>query len=265
MTTIHPTAIVEDGARLGDEVTIGPYCTVGPHVTIGDRVTLRSHVVLTGRTEIGAGTAIHPFAVIGGEPQDLSYKGEETGVTIGENCLIREYANVHRGTARGRQHTVVGPNCFLMVGAHVAHDCVVGRNVILVNQATLGGHATVGDFAVIGGLSAVQQRIRVGAYAFIGGVTGVTLDIIPYATALGERAELAGLNLIGLKRRGVDRATIHAMRAAYRELFFGDGSAEERQERIVAEYGSVPQVMTIIDFVREGNGRPLCQPREPFS
>ncbi|MFO1183971.1 MAG: acyl-ACP--UDP-N-acetylglucosamine O-acyltransferase [Bauldia sp.] len=262
MSAIHSTAIVEAGARLGADVSIGAYSMIGPDVVLGDNVTLGPHVFITGRTTIGAGTRISPYAVIGGEPQDIGYRGEPSTVSVGTNCVIREHVTIHRGTARGRMQTVIGPDCFLMVGVHVAHDCVVGHHVILVNQATLGGHVQVGDYAILSGLVAVQQRQRVGAHAFVGGLTGVMRDVIPFGIALGERAELGGLNLVGLKRRGFDRPTIHALRAAYRMVFFGDDSFDERVERTAEQFADIPPVMEMIEFIRTAGKNGLCLPRD---
>ena len=263
MADINPTAIVEEGARLAANVRVGPFCTVGADVILGPGVALRSHVIVTGRTEIGAGTLIHAFAAIGGSPQDMSYKDEPTAVRIGERCTIHENATVHRGTARGKGVTTIGNDCFLMVGAHVAHDCVVGDHVVLTNCATLGGHVEVGEYAILGGLAAVQQRCRVGPHAFIGALTGVTTDVIPFGMAVGHRAELNGLNIVGMKRRGFDRPAIHASRAAYRAIFFGTGgSLSERVEQVAREYAEVPAVMSIVKFIRAGNGTALCIPRD---
>src|SRR5436305_6898797 len=228
MSDIHPTAIVEDGARLGEGVRIGAYAMVGPDVVLGAGTIVHPHARISGRTEIGAGGRIFSFAAVGGEPQDTSYRDEPTSVVIGSDCIIREYATVHRGTARGRGRTVVGNKCFLMIGAHVAHDCVVADNVLMVNHATLGGHCEVGEHAILGGLAAVQQHCRIGAHAFIGGLTGVPTDVIPFASAIGERARLGGLNIVGLKRRGFDRPTMYALRAAYKAIFSGKGTRLER-------------------------------------
>ncbi len=261
MKGIHPTAIVEDGARLGDEVTIGPYSLVGRDVLIEDGVVLESHVIVRGCTTIGARTRVSPFAAIGGEAQDLSYKDEKTAIVIGPDCVIREYATVHRGTAKGRGTTTVGAHCFLMIGAHVAHDCLVGDHVILTNQSTLGGHAEVGDYAILGGLAAVQQRTRVGAHAFIGGLSGITRDIIPFVMVSGHRDKLAGINVRGLKRRGFDKETIHALRAAYEAFFFSTGSRAERLERLTERFGEIPAVCQMIEFIRATGDRPLSLPR----
>jgi UDP-N-acetylglucosamine acyltransferase len=261
MRRIHPTAIVEDGARIGAGVGIGAFSIVGRDVTLGDGVTLESHVVIEGRTTVGQRTRINAFSVIGGEPQDLAYRGEATEVEIGPDCIIREHVTIHRGTSRGRGKTTVGAHCFFMVAAHVAHDCVVGDRVILTNQATLGGHTVVGEYAILGGLAAVQQRSRVGAHAFIGGVTAVDADIAPFAMALGDRARLAGINVRGLKRRGFDHETIHALRAAYNAFFFSSGTRVERLAAVAERFGSVPAVAQFIEFIRASGDTRLILPR----
>jgi UDP-N-acetylglucosamine acyltransferase len=263
MADIHPTAIVAASARIGDGVTIGPYSIVGGEVVLGDRVRLRSHVVVDGKTTIGAGTDIYPFASIGEAPQDIGYRDEPTEVSVGENCIIREQVTIHRGTAKGRGRTTVGSNCFFMVGSHVAHDCVVGDRVTLVNHATIGGHVEVGDYAILGGLSAVQQRLRIGAHAFVGGHSGIAGDLIPFGIGVGRGARLGGLNIVGLKRRGFDRPTIHALRAAYRTIFFGTGSSlAERVDVVAEEYSDIPAVMMVVNFIRAGDGTALCVPRD---
>jgi UDP-N-acetylglucosamine acyltransferase len=262
MTEIHPTAIVDKGFQAGKGVRIGPFCIVGPDVVLGDNVELRSNVIVTGRTTIGANTVVFPFATIGEAPQDMGYRDEPTELVIGEKCTIHEYATLHRGTVKGRGRTVVGNNCFLMVSAHVAHDCIVGNNVVLTNCATLGGHVEVGDYAILGGLSAVQQRTRIGAHSFIGGLTAVTTDLIPFGMAVGKRGELAGLNLVGMKRRGFDRASIHALRGAYRVVFFGTGTREERLAEAERQFPNVAVVKMLADFIRASGNNPLCLPRE---
>jgi len=261
MGDIHKSAIVEDGARIGAGVRIGPYSIVERDVVLEDDVVIHSHVVVSGRTTIGAGTAIYPFAAIGGPPQDTSYKGEPTTVVVGPNCIIREHATINRGTARGRGETRIGANCFLMIASHIAHDCLVGDRVVLVNNATIGGHVEIGEHAILGGLAAIQQHCRVGAHAFIGGLSGVNSDVIPFASAIGERAELGGLNVVGLKRRGFDRPTIHALRAAYQAIFNGGGTRAERVERVAEKYPEVDPVMMMVEFIRKGGDRPLCSPR----
>jgi UDP-N-acetylglucosamine acyltransferase len=262
MSIIHPTAIVEDGARLGADVTVGAFSIVGSGVTLEDGVTLDAHVLIRGRTVVGARTRVAAFAVIGGEAQDLSYKGEETSLIIGPDCVIRENVTIHRGTARGHGVTTIGANCFLMIGAHIAHDCVLGNNVILTNQAMLGGHAEIGDFAILGGVVAVLQRTRIGAHAFIGGMTGVTRDIIPYGIGTGRIARLAGINVLGLKRRGYDKPTLHAIHLAYNGFFKTKGPRNERLAAVTEAYGSVPAVAAMLDFIRASGNRPLALPRE---
>jgi UDP-N-acetylglucosamine acyltransferase len=262
MFEVHPTAIVEDGAKVGNGVRVGAFSIIGRDVELEDDVVVHSHAMVTGHTRIGRGTTIFPYAAVGGPPQDTSYRDEPTSVLIGEKCILREHVTVHRGTARGRGQTVIGAGSFLMIGAHVAHDCVIGKSVVLVNAATLAGHVEVGDHAILGGLSAIQQHCRVGAHAFIAGISGIATDVIPFASAIGQRAELGGLNIVGLKRRGFDRATIHALRAAYREIFGADGSRNDRVDRVAAKYPDVPAVMMIVDFIRKGGDRPLCSPRD---
>jgi UDP-N-acetylglucosamine acyltransferase len=261
MGDIHKSAIVEDGARIGAGVRIGAYSIIERDVVIEDNVTIQSHVVVSGHTTIGAGSTLYPFAAIGSPPQDTSYKGEPTTVVIGANCIIREHATVNRGTARGRGETRIGANCFLMIASHVAHDCQVSDRVVLVNNATLGGHVEVGEHAIISGLAAVQQHCRIGAHAFIGGLSGVNSDVIPFVSAIGERAELGGLNVVGLKRRGFDRPTIHALRAAYQAIFNGGGTRAERIDRVAEKYPDVEPVMMMVDFIRKSGDRPLCTPR----
>ncbi len=261
MGDIHKSAIVEDGARIGANVRIGPYSIIERDVVLEDNVVVHSHVMVSGHTTIGAGTALYPFAAIGGPPQDTSYKGEPTTVVVGPNSIIREHATINRGTARGRGETRIGANCFLMIASHVAHDCLLADRVVLVNNATLGGHVEVGEHAIVSGLAAVQQYCRIGAHAFIGGLSGVNSDVIPFASAIGERAELGGLNVVGLKRRGFDRPTIHALRAAYQAIFNGGGTRAERLERVAQTYPDVDPVMMMVEFIRKSGDRPLCTPR----
>ena len=261
MASIHPTAIVEDGARVGAEVTIGAFSIVGREATLGDGVRLAAHVIISGRTSVGARTRIAAFAVIGGEPQDVTYRGEATAVEIGPDSVIREHVTIHRGTARGRGTTTIGAHCFMMVGSHVAHDCIVGDHAIFTNQATIGGHTTVGDYAILGGLTAVQQRCRVGAHAFVGGLTGVDGDVAPFVMALGERARLAGVNVRGLKRRGYDREVIHALRSAYNAFFFSSGSRAERIASVTERFGTVPVVAEFVEFIRASDEHRLILPR----
>lgn len=257
---IHPTAIVEEGAQIAPDATVGPWCHVSSQATLAAGVVLKSHVVVDGRSEIGPRTIVYPFAVIGGPPQHLSYKGEDTGLKIGADCIIREHSTANLGTPAGRGVTVIGDNCFMMTGAHVAHDCIVGPNVIFANNATLGGHVVVEEGVFLGGLSAVHQHCRVGAFAFIGGCAAVTTDVIPYGSATGNHAELASLNIVGMKRRGMSRATIHDLRGLYKMLFADEGSFQERIGAAAARYARCEEAMRIIRFIREDTKRPLMAP-----
>jgi UDP-N-acetylglucosamine acyltransferase len=260
--TIHPTAIVEDGARLAGDVTIGPYCTVGRDATLGEGVELISHAVVAGRTRIGARTRIWPFASIGHQPQDLKYRGEESWLEIGADCMIREHVTMNPGTTGGGMHTRVGSGGLFMMGCHVGHDCQIGDNVVMANNATLAGHVEIGDCAILGGLSAVHQFVRIGAYAMVGGMTGVDKDVIPYGSVLGNRAELGGLNVVGLKRRGFSRETIHALREAYQMVFHGPGTLAERAAQAAAAYPDVGAVQTLAEFILTDTARNFCTPRE---
>jgi UDP-N-acetylglucosamine acyltransferase len=261
MTKIHPTAIVEPGARLAESVSIGPYCVVGSEVELQDSVELMSHVVIAGRTAIGAGTRIFPFASIGHAPQDLKYKGEASRLEIGRANVIREHVTMNPGTSGGGMVTRVGDNCLFMVGAHVAHDCRIGDGVIMVNNATLAGHVVIGDYAVLGGLSAVHQFVRIGKHAMIGGITGVERDVIPYGQAVGDRARLVGLNIVGLQRRGFSREQIQGLRTAYQMLFSEGGTLAERVEEVARQYPDVEPVSDIVAFIRADSPRGLCRPQ----
>jgi UDP-N-acetylglucosamine acyltransferase len=260
MVEIHPTAIIDPKAKLGVDVAIGPYCVVGPDVELGDGVRLISHVVIDGRTRIGAKTIIYPFASIGHRPQDLKYHGELSTLEIGSNNQIREYVTMNPGTEGGGMVTRVGDNGLFMMSVHVAHDCQIGNNVILANNATLAGHVAVGDYVIIGGLAAVQQFVRIGAHAMIGGMSGVESDVIPFGMVKGERAHLAGLNIVGLERRGFGREDIQALRSAYRMLFASEGKMAERLEDVAERYKTHPLVDNVIAFIRDRNNRALCQP-----
>ncbi len=260
-TLIHPSAIVDPQAQIGNDVEIGPFCIVGANVRLGNGVRLLSHVVVDGRTNIGDGTIVYPFAALGLRPQDLKFHNEPSSLKIGANNQIREYVTMHPGTEGGGMVTRVGDNGLFMIGVHIAHDCQIGDNVIFSNNATLGGHVRVDDFALIGGMSAVHQFVRIGAYAIIGGMSGVEKDVIPFGLVKGERAHLAGLNLIGLERRGFSRDDVRDLRAAYRMLFAPEGTLGERLEETAEHYIKQPQVTRIIDFIRKGSDRPLCQPK----
>jgi UDP-N-acetylglucosamine acyltransferase len=259
--TIHATAIVEGGARIAENVTIGPYCAIGPHVTLGEGVELTSHVVVTGHTQIGTGTRIWPFASIGHQPQDLKYRGEKSFLEIGANCMIRENVTVNTGTDGGGLYTRVGANCLLMAGCHVAHDCQIGINTVLANNVILAGHVEIGEFSILGGMTAVHQFVRIGAFAMVGGMSGVNKDVIPYGSVIGNRAELRGLNMVGLKRSDVDRDTIQALWGAYRMIFADGGALVERAARASETYPDVAPVQRISEFIGAGSKRNFCTPR----
>ena len=261
MTQIHSTAIIEQGARLGEGAVIGPYCCVGGMVELGDGVRLHSHAVVAGRTTIGPNTHVYPFASIGHPPQDLKYKGEESELVIGANNVIREHATMNPGTAGGGMITRIGNNCLFMVGAHVAHDCDIANHVVMANNATLAGHVAVDDFAILGGLSAVHQFCRIGRHAMIGGMSGVENDVIPYGSVTGNRARLDGLNIVGLRRRGFSRSEVAAMRKAYRLLFAHEGTMAERLEDVAEMYKDNDAVMEIVGFIRSDSSRAICQPK----
>lgn len=259
---IHPTSIVEAGARLGAGVTIGPFCTVGADVSLGDGVELISHVAVAGRTAIGPRTRIFPFASIGHQPQDLKFKGEPSTLTVGADCLIREGVTMNPGTEGGGMSTTVGDRCAFLANSHVGHDCHVGNSVIFSNNVMLAGHCQIGDFAILGGGAAAIQFARIGAHSFLGGMSGLENDLIPYGMALGNRAYLSGLNIVGLQRRGFSRADIHDLRRAYRALFAAEGTLVERMEDVAQEFGNHPIVQEIIQFIRDGGKRSICTPRE---
>lgn len=260
--TIHPSAIVDPAAKLGEGVSIGPFCVVGPDVTLGDGVRLVSHVAVDGRTSIGPETVIYPFASIGHRPQDLKFHGEPSELVIGARNQIREHVTMNPGTEGGGMITRVGDDGLFMMGSHVAHDCIVGDHVIMANNATLGGHVTLGDYVIIGGLSAVRQFVRIGSHAMIGGMSGVENDVIPFGLVMGDRARLAGLNLVGLERRGFKKDDIHALRAAYRMLFGPEGTFAERVDEVGRDFGERALISDVLSFIRAKEARSLCQPRE---
>jgi UDP-N-acetylglucosamine acyltransferase len=259
---VHPSAIVEPGARLEKGVSIGPFCHVGPGAALEEGVSLVSHVSVAGATTVGARTKIYPFASIGHPPQDLKYRGEPVRLVIGEDCLIREGVTMNPGTAGGGGETRVGARCVLLANAHVAHDCKLGEDVILSNNVMLAGHCEIGDFAILSGGAATHQFVRIGAHAFIGGLAGVEHDVIPFGMALGNRAALAGLNIVGLKRRGFDRDAIHDLRRLYRQLFATEGTLKERVDALSGEFGERTEARLILDFIREGGDRAICVPRQ---
>jgi UDP-N-acetylglucosamine acyltransferase len=261
MTDIHPTAVIEDGSEIAAGATIGPYCVVGEKVRLMAGVRLHAHIVVSGRTTIGENTEIFPFASIGAAPQHVNYAGEDTGLEIGRNCVIREYATASPGTVAGGGLTSIGDNCMLMMGAHVAHDCRLGDGVMLVNNATLGGHCVIGEHVILGGLCAVHQFVRIGEFAFVGGMAAVDRDVIPYGMVLGDRAHLGGLNIVGMKRRDMPRQQIHAMRNAYQRLFSGKGTLKDRTEEVAQAFAGDDNVQRIVTFLRAGGDRSVITPK----
>jgi UDP-N-acetylglucosamine acyltransferase len=259
---VHSTALVQEGAELDDDVEIGPFCIVGPKAKLGHGVKLLSHVTIAGRTSVGARTRVFPFASLGHEPQDLKYKGEDTALEIGSECTIREGVTMNPGTAGGGGLTRVGNRSAFLANSHVAHDCMVGNSIILSNNVMLAGHCMIGDHAILGGGAGVHQFVRIGHHAFVGGLAGVENDVIPYGMALGNRAGLAGLNIIGMKRLGFSRECIQNLRHAYRLLFSNEGTLVERLADVEAsDIARDCYVREIIDFIKAQSDRSLCVPR----
>lgn len=257
---IHPSAVIEPGAKLGAGCRIGAFAVIGPEVTLGDGVEVKSHAVVTGWTDVGPGTVIFPFACVGEVPQDLKFNGERTRLIVGARCRIREGATLNTGTAGGGGVTRVGDDCLLMTGAHVGHDASLGNRVILANQAAIAGHCQIGDDVIVGGLSGVHQFVRVGRGAIIGAVTMVTNDVLPHGLVQGPRGVLDGLNLVGLKRRGVGRAEITALRAGFQMLAQGDGSFVDRARRLAEETES-DHVREMTDFILSASDRSFLTPK----
>jgi len=259
---IHETAIIAKGAKLGDNLKIGAYCVIGKNVKLADNIELKSHVVIDGYTTIGEDTVIFPFASLGHIPQDLKYNGEKSELIIGKNNKIREHVTMNPGTADDKMKTIVGDNCLFMMASHVAHDCIVGNNVIMANNATIAGHVEVGDFAIIGGLAAVHQFVRIGPFSMIGGMSGVEHDVIPFGLVKGERAYLAGLNYIGLERRGFKKPQIQSIMKAFKQLFANVGTLSDRINDVANDYDDDKSVMRMIDFIREKEDRSILQPKK---
>jgi UDP-N-acetylglucosamine acyltransferase len=257
---IHPTSVVAPGAAIGAGCRIGPFCVIGAEVALAERVTLHSHVALAGNTRVGEGTEIYPFASVGHAPQDLKYAGEPSELIIGARNRIREYATMSPGTVGGGGVTRVGDDNLFMMSTHVAHDCIIGNRVIMANNATLAGHVVVEDNVILGGLAAIHQFVRLGRGAIIGGLSGVASDVIPFGSVTGERAWLSGLNLVGLKRAQVDRAQIHGLRAAFGELFEGEGTLQERAARVGERHADNPLVAEVVRFVTSESTRSFTLP-----
>ena len=256
---IHKTAIIDSNAKISKNVTIGPYSVIGPNVEIGDGTVIQSHVNITGNAKIGANNKIYPFVSIGNDPQDLKFKGEKTLLEIGDNNKIREYVTINPGTEGGGGKTKVGNNCLFMVSSHIAHDCIVGDNVILANNVPLGGHAHVDDNAIIGGNSAVQQFTRVGKFAMIGGMCGVVRDVIPYGIAHGNRSILQGLNLIGLRRKNIPNKEILSLSEAYKIIFKSD-NLTENLSNLSNDLRKNELVSEVVNFIEKDKKRPICTP-----
>lgn len=257
---IHPTAVVDPNARIDGTACIGPFCVVGPKVEIDAEVTLVSHVVVAGRTRIGARTRVFPFAALGCPPQDRKYGGEDSTVAVGTDCVIREGVTIHAGTEGGGMETRVGDRCLLMANAHVAHDCRVGNDVMLSNNVMLAGHVSIGDRASLGGGVGVHQHVRIGQMAFVGGLSGLEGDLIPFGLAVGNRARLVGLNLVGLRRAGFARSSVDALGEAVRKLFSGEGLMRERVAHVKKQCGKDAAVKQLTAFLDETSRRSLCRP-----
>ncbi|MGD0865750.1 MAG: acyl-ACP--UDP-N-acetylglucosamine O-acyltransferase [Rhizomicrobium sp.] len=261
--TTHPTAIVEDGARLGDGVEIGPFCSVGPYAVLDDGVRLLSHVAVTGKTQIGARTIVYPQAALGGPAQMRSWKPSDERLVIGADNVIREGVTISVGSHVGHGVTKLGDRNYLMAYSHVGHDCRIGSDVTLSNGVLIGGHVEIGDGVIMGGLAAAQQFGRIGSYAFISGLSGVSTDVIPYGIAIGLHVRLGGLNLVGLRRRGIPRPRIHALRAAYRAIFLdGAGSLQDNARSVQNQWADMPEVCEMIAFILADAKRPVCPARK---
>ena len=256
---IHKTAIIDDKAKIHKDVKIGPYVVIGPYVEINEGTLVQSHVSITGHTVIGKNNKIFPFASIGNEPQDLKHKGENTKLTIGDGNTIREYTTINTGTIGGGGITKVGDNSLLMIGVHIAHDCIIGNNVIIANSAAIAGHAEIGDDVIIGGNCGVQQFTRIGKMAMIGGMTGVSRDVIPYGVSLGNRNYLDGINIVGLRRRKVSNKDIISLSDAYKEIFKTE-SLSDNLNKLNGNYKDNIYVNEVIEFINKDKKRPICTP-----
>ncbi len=261
MADLLPSSVISSKATLGKDVQIGPFCVVGPDVVLEESVVLHSHAVVEGRTRVGAGTEIFPFASIGHRPQDLKYAGEPSDLVIGANNTIREYVTMNPGTEGGGMVTRVGDGCLFMMGAHVAHDCQIGDRVIMANNATLAGHVVIEDDAIIGGLAAVHQFVRIGRRAMVGGMSGVEHDVIPFGLVMGERATLKGLNVVGLKRGGFSRDEIQSLQSAYDSIFAASGTVAERLRETERHFNENASVSELLSFIRSDSARALCKPK----
>ncbi len=247
---IHPTAIIHPKATIAEGVEIGPYSIIGEHVTIGRDTKISSHVLIEGWTTIGERNHIFSFSSIGTAPQDIGYRNEETYLIIGNDNVIRECATIHRATTKENRKTVIGNNNFLLAYSHVAHDCQLGNHILMANSVALGGHISIGDHAILGGIVAVHQFARIGSYAIVGGQSAVTMDIPPYVSAAGNRAQLYGLNLVGLKRKGFNEQTITTLKKAYKIIFRSGLTQDEAIQKARDEFPDSPEVTYLIDFIQ---------------
>jgi UDP-N-acetylglucosamine acyltransferase len=261
---IHPTAIIDNSAEIASDVVIGPYCIIGSQTKIDSGTILKSHVVIDGNTIIGKNNIIYPFATIGLAPQDLKFKGENSQVIIGNNNIIREHVTIHLGTKEDKMLTEIGDNCLFMVGSHIAHDCKISNNVILANNATLAGHVIIEDYVIIGGLSAIKQFTRIGKNAMIGGMSGIEKDVIPYGLVKGERACLVGLNLVGLKRKNIDRKQIIILQNFFAQLFDKNQKSLtlfDRLKNINHDFANTLAEDIITFIISKESKNSLCQPK----
>ena len=256
---IHKTAIVDPKAKISPNVNIGPYSIIGPNVEIGEDTDINSHVSIAGYTKIGKKNKIYPFASIGNNPQDLKYKGEKSSLEIGNGNTIREYVSINPGTDGGGGLTKIGNNCLFMVSSHVAHDCVIGDNVVAVNNVAIGGHVQIDDNAIIGGNSAIHQYIRIGKFAMIGGICAVIRDVIPYGLVHGNRSVLQGINLIGLRRNNISNQDIALLSNAYKEIFKSE-NLSENLKNLSEDFKKNDLVIEILKFIQKDKKRPICTP-----
>jgi len=256
---IHKTAIIDSSAKISSTVEVGPYTVIGPNVEISDNVKIHSHVNITGYTTIGKNNKIYPFASIGNDPQDMKYKGEKTELIIGDNNTIREYSTINPGTIQGNSVTKVGNNNLIMIGAHIAHDCIIGNNIVIANSAAIAGHAEIDDHVVIGGNCGVQQFTRIGKMAMIGGMTGVSRDVIPYGLSTGNRNFLNGINIVGLRRSKVPNKEIIGLTDAYKEIFKTE-NLNDNLNKLNGDFEENNLVKEVIEFIKKDKKRPICTP-----
>ena len=256
---IHTTAIIDDKAKIHKNVEVGPYTVIGPNVEINEGTKIQSHASIVGHTTIGKNNKIFPFSSIGNEPQDLKYNGENTNLIIGDGNTIREYTTINTGTIGGGGITKIGDNSLLMIGVHIAHDCVIGNNVVIANSAAIAGHAEIGDDVIIGGNCGVQQFTRIGKMAMIGGMTGVSRDVIPFGVSLGNRNYLDGINIVGLRRRKVPNKDIMSLTDAYKEIFKTE-SLNDNLNKLNGNFKDNVYVKEVIEFLNKDKKRPICTP-----